>query len=52
MKCPRNTSACKVKKIKASKEKFGSPPSPVRILYECELCGYFVLYVDKNALSG
>jgi hypothetical protein len=52
MKCPRNTVACKVKKIKSSKEKFGSPPGPIRVLYECELCGYFVVYFDRNALSG
>lgn len=52
MKCPSNTVACKVKKVKSSTEKFGSPPGPIRVLYECELCGYFVHFVDMNALSN
>ncbi len=52
MKCPGNTSACKVKKVQASKETFASPPTSVRILYQCQFHGYFVKYVDKNALSG
>ncbi len=52
MKCPGNKSTCKVRKIGASNETFALPPTPIRILYQCELCGYFVKYVDKNAVSG
>lgn len=52
MKCPGNTSACKVKKIRDGKEKFGSPPAPARTVYQCEFHGYFIKYNDKNALSS
>lgn len=44
MKCPGNTAACRVKKIRSSKETFGSPRTPIRILYQCDFHGYFVKY--------
>lgn len=52
MKCPGNTSECKVEKVKDSKETIGSPPTAARVLYKCKFHGYFVKYLDKNALSG